>query len=162
GWSHTFIYKNFNFYFLIDGRFGGNVLSQTQAILDQYGVSKKTGTDRSIGYVELESHKIYNVKDFYEQIGGRSGATEYYMYNATNVRLRELSLAYSFPREWLSKTKIIQQLQVSLTARNLFFLYKDAPFDPDAVLSTNNNNQGIDIFGMPSTRNFGFNLKVVF
>lgn len=162
GWSNTITYKNFNFYFLIDGRFGGDVLSQTQAILDQYGVSEKTGTDRSTGYVELEGHKIYNVRDFYEQIGGRSGATEYYMYDATNIRLRELSLGYSFPRKWLSKTRILQQLQLSFTARNLFFIYKDAPFDPDVVLSTNNNNQGIDIFGMPSTRNVGFNLKVVF
>jgi TonB-linked SusC/RagA family outer membrane protein len=162
GWNNTFTYKNFTFYFLIDGRFGGDVLSQTQAILDQYGVSEKTGTDRSVGYVELEGHKIYNVKDFYEQIGGRSGATEYYMYNATNIRLRELSLEYSFPMKWLNKTKVVQQLQLSLTARNLFFIYKETPFDPDVVLSTNNNNQGIDIFGIPSTRNFGLNLKVIF
>lgn len=162
GWNNTFIYKNFNLYFQIDGRFGGNVLSQTQAILDQYGVSEKTGIDRSVGYVELEGHKIYHVRDFYEQIGGRSGTTEYYMYNATNIRLRELSVGYSFPRKWISKTKILQQLQLSFMARDLFFIYKDAPFDPDVVLSTNNNNQGIDIFGMPSTRSFGFNLKVTF
>jgi TonB-linked SusC/RagA family outer membrane protein len=162
GWNNTFTYKGFAFHFLIDGRFGGDVLSQTQAILDQYGVSERTGAARSIGYVELEGHTIYNVRGFYEQIGGRSGVTEYYMYDATNIRLRELSLGYSFPQKWLDKTKIVQQLHVSLTARDLFFFYKDAPFDPDAVLSTNNNNQGIDIFGMPFTRNIGFNLKVAF
>jgi TonB-linked SusC/RagA family outer membrane protein len=162
GWNNTVTYKDFTFHFLIDGRMGGDVLSQTQAILDQYGVSERTGAARSAGYVELEGHKIYNVRGFYEQIGGRSGATEYYMYNATNIRLRELSLGYSFPRKWLGKTKIVQQLHLSLTARNLFFIYKDAPFDPDAVLSTNNNNQGIDIFGMPFTRNIGFSLKVAF
>ncbi|MDR0747941.1 MAG: SusC/RagA family TonB-linked outer membrane protein [Tannerellaceae bacterium] len=162
GWNNTFTYRGFTFHFLADGRFGGDVLSQTQAVLDQYGVSRKTGEARSAGYVELEGHKIYNVRGFYEQVGGRSGVTEYYMYDATNIRLRELSLGYSFPRKWLDKLKLFRQLQLSLTARNLFFIYKAAPFDPDAVLSTANNNQGIDIFGMPSTRNAGFSLKVTF
>lgn len=162
GWSNTFTWKNLSFYFLVDGRFGGDVLSQTQAILDQYGVSERTGIDRTAGFVELEGHKIENVKGFYEQIGGRSGATEYYMYNATNIRLREISLGYSFPSKWINKTKILQRLYLSFVARNLVFLYKDAPFDPDVVLSTGNNNQGIDVFGMPSTRSIGFNLKATF
>jgi len=162
GWNHTFQYKDFSLYFLIDGRFGGHVLSQTQAILDQYGVSLNTGEARDKGYVELEGHHITNVRAFYEQIGGRSGVTEYYMYNATNIRLRELSLGYYFPQKWIKKTKVLKELRLSLIARNLFFIYKDAPFDPDVVLSTDNNNQGIDIFGMPATRSIGFNLKVGF
>jgi len=162
GWSHTFTFNNLTFYFLIDGHFGGDVLSQTQAILDQYGVSKRTGNDRTIGYIELEGEKISNVRSFYEQIGGRSGATEYYMYDATNIRLREISISYSFPRKWLKNTNFVKDLNLSMVARNLFFLYKNAPFDPDVVLSTDNNNQGIDVFGMPTTRSFGFNLKVAF
>ena len=35
------------------------------------------------------------------------------------------------------------------------FISKKAPFDPDAVLSTGNDNQGIDVFGMPTTRSLG-------
>ena len=84
------------------------------------------------------------------------------MYDATNIRLREISLSYSFPKTLLAKTKCIQGLDVSLIARNLFFFKKDAPFDPDAVLSVGNNNQGVDVFGMPTTRNIGFNLKFTF
>nr|WP_280744419.1 MULTISPECIES: SusC/RagA family TonB-linked outer membrane protein [unclassified Parabacteroides] len=160
GWNNVFSYKDLTFTFLLDGRFGGSVLSQTQAILDQNGTSKRTGDARLKGYVELEGHKIENVKDFFEQIGGRSGATEYYMYDATNIRLRELSIGYTLPKKWMEKTKYLQQVQLSLVGRNLFFLYNDAPFDPDVVLSTGNNNQGIEVFGMPSTRSFGFNLKV--
>jgi len=162
GWDNLFTYRNFTFQFLIDGRFGGEVLSQTQAILDQYGVSKRTGDARNDGYIGLEGHQVTNIREFFEQIGGRSGATEYYMYDATNIRLRELSISYSFPKQWLEKTNLLKGLRLSLVGRNLFYLYKDAPFDPDVVLSTDNNNQGIDIFGMPSTRSYGFNLKVTF
>ncbi|MFR5759433.1 MAG: hypothetical protein ACLUE2_17670 [Bacteroides cellulosilyticus] len=53
-------------------------------------------------------------------------------------------------------------IDVSLVARNLFFFYKDAPFDPDATLSVGNSLQGVDVFGMPSTRNIGFNIKFTF
>lgn len=160
GWNNTVTYKDFSFSFLIDGRFGGEILSQTQAILDQYGVSKKTGEARQKGHVHLEGDQIKNVKDFYEQIGGRNGVTEYYMYDATNIRLREISISYSLPQKWIAQTKIFNAIQLSLIGRDLFFFYIKAPSDPDAVFSINNNNQGIDIFGMPSNRSFGFNLKV--
>lgn len=51
---------------------------------------------------------------------------------------------------------------VSLVARNLFFIYNAAPFDPDLILSTGNDNQGIDVYGMPTVRSFGFNIKLEF
>lgn len=162
GWGNTFTFKDFTFFFLLDGRLGGDVLSQTQAMLDQRGASKASGDARMEGYVDLEGRHIYNVQAFYEQIGGRSGVTEYYMYDATNIRLREMSLGYQLPAHLLSKTSFIREVQFSLVARNLFFIYKKAPFDPDAVLSTLNNNQGIDIFGIPTTRNIGFNVKLSF
>lgn len=162
GWSNTITYKGLSLYMLVDGRFGGDVLSQTQAILDQNGVSKISGDARLAGFVDLEGHRIDNVKSFYEQVGGRSGVTEHYMYSATNIRLRELSLAYTFPKKWMEKTNFIKDIQLSLVARNLFFIYKDVPFDPDAVLSTGNDNQGIDVLGMPTTRSMGFNVKFTF
>jgi len=102
------------------------------------------------------------VKGFYGTVGGRNGISEYYMYDATNVRLRELSLNYSLPQRWLTKTKAFQAIDISFVARNLFFIYKDAPFDPDATMSVGNNNQGVDVFGMPTTRNIGFNVKFTF
>lgn len=173
GWSNTFTYKGFSLYALIDGRFGGKVLSQTQADLDQKGVSKVTGDARANGYVDLEGHRIQGtyvkegitydaIQSFYSSVGGRSGLTEYYMYDATNIRLRELSLGYTFSKKMLQSTKYIKDAQISFVGRNLFFISKKAPFDPDAVLSTGNSNQGIDVYGMPTTRSLGFNLKLTF
>lgn len=162
GWGNSFTYKDFSLYFLIDGHFGGDVLSQTQAVMDQNGVSLSSGEARRAGYVELEGHHIYKVQAFYEQVGGRSGVTEYYMYDATNVRLRELAIGYTLPKSLVDKTRCLKDARISLVGRNLFFFYKKAPFDPDAVLSTSNSNQGIDVFGMPTTRSLGFNLKLSF
>ena len=162
GWGNSFTYKDFSFYFLIDGHFGGDVLAQTQAVLDQTGVSKVSGETRTMGYVDLEGHHIYNIKGFYEQVGGRNGVTEYYMYDATNIRLRELSLGYTLPKRLLGRKQFLKKAELSFVARNLFFIYKKAPFDPDAVLSASNSNQGIDIFGIPTTRSVGFNVKLSF
>lgn len=163
GWNHTFSYKGFSLYFLLDWRYGGKILSQTQAEMDLYGVSQVTALARDRGYVTLEGQQIDNVKGFYKNIvGGRTGVTEYYMYDATNLRLREVSLNYTFPKKWMQKTKVLKDLQLAFVARNLCFLYKKAPFDPDLVLSTGNDNQGIEVFGMPTTRSLGFTVKCEF
>ena len=84
------------------------------------------------------------------------------MYDATNVRLRELSLNYQLPAGWIVKTKVFKDIQLSFVGRNLFFIYKKAPFDPDLVLSTGNDNQGIEVYGMPTTRSWGFSIKCEF
>ena len=163
GWTNAFSWKGLELSLLVDGRYGGKVLSQTQADMDMYGVTKVTGDARDKGYVMLEGEKITNVKGFYKSIvGGRAGVTEYYMYDATNFRLRELALGYTFPKRWMEATKFFRDVQLAFTARNLFFIYKKAPFDPDLILSTGNDNQAIEVYGMPTTRSMGFSLRVMF
>ena len=163
GWTNAFSWKGLELSLLVDGRYGGKVLSQTQADMDMYGVTKVTGDARDRGYVILEGEKITNVKGFYKSIvGGRSGVTEYYMYDATNFRLRELALGYTFPKRWMEATKFFRDVQLAFIARNLFFIYKKAPFDPDLILSTGNDNQAIEVYGMPTTRSMGFSLRVMF
>lgn len=163
GWTNTFSWRNFMMTFLIDGRVGGKVLSQTRADMDLYGVTRATGDARDRGYVMLEGERITNVKGFYKSIvGGRAGVTEYYMYDATNFRLREFSLGYSFPKQWLESVRVLRDIHLAFTARNLFFIYRKAPFDPDLILSTGNDNQAIEVYGMPTTRGMGFSLRVTF
>ena len=107
GWGNTFTYKGFSLYFLIDGRFGGDVLSQTQADMDQKGVSVESAAARNAEYVDLEGTHV-NPQKFYTAVSGRNGCTEYYMYSATNIRLRELSLGYTFPKKLMEKTKVFR------------------------------------------------------
>jgi len=162
GWQNTFTYKGFTLYFLIDGRFGGNVISLTEAELDKYGVSKVSGDARKQGGVYFDGKTIEDVARFYTIVGGRDGITENYIYDATNIRLRELSLGYTLPAKLFNQMSFIKGGDISLIGRNLFFFKNKAPYDPDGTLSVGNALQGVDVFGMPSTRSFGFNVKLNF
>ena len=79
----------------------------------------------------LEGNRIDNVKGFYKNVvGGRAGVTEYYMYDATNIRLRELSVGYQLPAAWMEKTKVSSGHNCPFRGRNLFFFYKKGAFRP--------------------------------
>ena len=54
GWNNTFRYKDLTLSMLIDFRIGGKVVSMTEATLDGYGVSERTGRARDRGYVMRE------------------------------------------------------------------------------------------------------------
>ncbi len=161
GWSNTFNYKDFTFSFLIDGKFGGKVLSMTEATLDGWGVSERSGAARDAGKVVVDGVS-FDAQKFYRRTGATnfnsSYANELYLYDATNVRMREMSLGYTF-RNLLGYGK---NLTASLIGRNLFFFYKDAPMDPDVSLGTGNGWQGVDMFALPSSRSIGLNLKLNF
>ena len=164
GWNNTIDYKNFTLHFLIDARFGGEVMSITEAMLDEHGVSQRTADARNNGTTfaaVTESGTPYQIpaQEYYTQVGGRDGFTGEYVYDATNINFRELSLGYNFN---LESSKTFKALSLSLVARNLFFIYKKAPYDPNISLSTGNGLQGVDVFALPSTRSLGFNLKVSF
>lgn len=158
GWANTINYKDFTLYFLIDGKIGGNVLALTQGKLDLYGVSQASADVRDNGgKIEFQGHE-FDAYDYYQAVAGSSYKGDDYVYSATNFRLRELSLGYTF-RNLFGQSK---DLNVSLVGRNLFFFYKDAPVDPDVSASTANGWQGIDYFNLPSTRSFGLNFKMSF
>lgn len=162
GWNNSFSYKNWSLSALIDGSFGGDVMSLTEAEMDKFGSSKASGSARDAGFVMFEGQKFNDVQGFYGRVGGRDGISEYYVYSATNIRLRELVLAYSLPKTLVQKTGFLSGANVSFVGRNLFFFKNDAPYDPDNSLSTGNGLQGIDMYGMPSTRSLGFNIKLSF
>lgn len=161
GWTNTFRYKDFTLSFLIDAKFGGKVLSLTEATLDGWGVSQRTADARKAGKVVFEGHE-FDPKTWYTTTGASNFnspyASELYVYDATNVRLRELSLGYTF-RNLFGAGK---NLTLALIGRNLFFFYKDAPMDPDVSVGTGNGTQGIDIFNLPTSRSFGLNVKLNF
>ena len=162
GWNNTFRYKDLTLSMLIDFRIGGKVVSMTEATLDGYGVSERTGRARDRGYVMREGIKFSNVKAYYDVVGATSFNSVYnvedYVYDATNVRMREISLGYTF-RNLFGQSK---NLTLAFIARNLFFFYKDAPMDPDVSMCTGNGLQGFDVFNLPTTRSFGLNVKLNF
>lgn len=158
-WRNSFSWKNFNFGFMVSARLGGVVFSRTQAILDDFGVSESTAEARDLGYVLVNGNDRVTPENWYRTIGSGDAVAQYYTYSATNVRLQEASIGYTFPRKMLGD---VCDLTVSLVGRNLWMIYCKAPFDPESVASTDNFYQGIDYFMMPSTRNVGCSVTLKF
>lgn len=172
GIGSTLRWRNLSFGFLIDVRYGGDVYLQSMMRLQSNGQTKETVAGREEFYtsgkglvsqgvnvntglpntVELDPTAYWG--QFYSNIGN-------YIYDTTNVRLRELNLTWTLPDKWFAKT-IISGLKLSAVANNVCFLYNKLPgFDPECTYSTG-NGQGIETAALPSTRSFGFNLNVTF
>ena len=156
GWSLGFGYKGVNLGMTFTGRFGGIVISETQSVLDAAGVSKVSADVRDAGGVQINQGKV-SAQTYYQAI---QGTAAYYTYSATNVRLGELSLSYTLPKKWFDN-KV--GMTVGLVGKNLWMIYCKAPFDPELTTSAASNfYQGFDAYMLPSTRNFGFNIKFQF
>ena len=171
GWSNTLSYKNFQLFFLINGRIGGKVISLTESYLDNLGLSQRTADARlyaeqhnltANGQLAMPlpdgSGRLVPIESYYTSIGGVKKSPLEYIYDATNFRLRELSMGYTFQNLFKSNAS----LNVSFIARNLFFLYKDSPVDPDVSLSTGNGLGAFEMFNMPSSRSYGLSMKLTF
>lgn len=175
GWGNTLSWKDFSLYFLINGRIGGKVVSLTEAYLDYQGVSKRVGDARDYAAAHnlvwtspdgavtkpamvMPDGNLAPIQEYYQAVGGNFMGSQY-VYDATNFRLAELSLGYTFRNLFGG---VIRNLSLSVIGRNLFFIYKDAPVDPDIALSTKNGLGAFDIFNMPATRSIGVNLKIDF
>jgi len=164
GWNNNFEFKNFNINFLIDAKIGGEVVSITEAINDFYGVSQASADLRNsnggmVDVVDTDGKPLQlTAQDYLSKTGGRAGILGEYVYDATNVRLGEVSIGYNFPKI----NEFFESVRLSLIANNLFFIYKDAPFDPNVTSSTGTGLQGVDIYGQPSTRSVGLNININF
>ncbi len=168
GWNNSLQIKRFSIGALVMGKFGGKVVSQTESMLDGWGVSKRSGDARDVGYVEIDGMQgdtpVTQIDPFlyYAEgggIGGRNGILEPYVYDRTNIRLSQLSIAYDFN---LSGDSFLKAASVSLVGQNLFIFYKKAPFDPELAMNTSNSAPSLDNFNVPATRTYGFNVKVTF
>lgn len=160
-WGNTVSWKGISLNALVTARVGGIVVSNTQAIMDAFGVSKATADARDAGGAIVNGRPI-PAREYYQAVGaGASGGiASMYTYSATNVRLGEVSLGYDLPvKKWV---KFIKSANVSVIGRNLFFFYNSAPFDPELTANTQTFFQGIDYFMMPSLRSVGVSVKLNF
>lgn len=164
GWSNNFEFKNFNVNVMVDAKVGGDVVSVTEAINDFYGVSQASADLRNknggmVNVVDTDGNALQlTAQDYFTKTAGRAGILGEYVYDATNVRLSEVSIGYTLP----NVNNFFESIRLSLIANNLFFIYKEAPFDPNVTASTGTGLQGVDIYGQPSTRSIGLNINVNF
>ena len=174
GLTNTFTYKNFDLNFAIDFRQGGKIYSFTEANLASDGFSDYTLEGRD-GFVvdgvvqtkdadgnvisETENTVQTTSEAYWQHLGGRNTPTgEPFAYDASNSRLRQAALGYTKR----FNNSPIAALRISVEGRNLFFLYNNAERVDPNLSSGNTNVQGVEGFGLPSTRSFGMNLRVTF
>ncbi|MDW8852440.1 SusC/RagA family TonB-linked outer membrane protein [Flavobacterium sp. MMLR14_040] len=175
GLKNNFKYKDFSLSFLVDFRIGGEVISYTQARQAGLGVSDITLAGREGGIVVdgvvgtttggvttyTPNTTSITAEQYWTAIGQRTPVAEPFIYDATNIRLRELVFGYSLPKRMLQNSGFAS-IDFSVVGRNLFFFLNEAKyFDPEAGAGTG-NLQGIESFNIPSTREYGVNVRFGF
>lgn len=170
GFNNDIHYKNFTLAFLFDFKYGAKIYSGTNLLLYTYGLHQNTLQGREGGYVgpgvttSGQTNKVsVDAQTYWQAIStGASHVTEEFIYDASFIKFRSVSLAYSFPQSVLGKTSFIKGLTLSLVGRNIATLMKHTPnIDPESNL-TGTNSQGLELSGYPAVRNLGFNVNVKF
>lgn len=179
GFSNNFEYKGITLNILLDAKFGGSILSGTNNNVYSYGKHKATlpGRDGSVTVPGPQNSKLAAIigngvkqdgtpndipvetMTYYMAIS--NSITEEFVYDASFIKLRELSFGYKFPKQ-LIRPIGLTELQLSVVGRNLWNIYDNVPLvDPESSFN-NGNAQGLEMFGVPTTRSIGFNLNVKF
>ena len=165
-------YKNFNLGTLIDSKIGGDVYSMTYTWGRQAGVLEETLIGRETGIVGdgvmsdgnggyIPNTVVRTAKQF-NQVSYDAGIVETSVFDASFIKLRQLSLGYSLPTDITSSIGM-DAINFSLVGRNLAILYKNVPhIDPETGFSNSNGNQGQEFGQLPSARSISFNVNLKF
>lgn len=179
GFQNRFQYKNFNLGFLIDSRVGGKFFSQTYKVAMYSGILPATAENgiRETGVVsdgvkadvEFNPDGTYTVSNITENTTNVSaqawsrnqynGPTAFTVFDASFIKLRELTLGYNFK---LPTGSVIQGLNASLYARNLFYIYRASKIIDPELTNSGGNVQGIEGGNLPSPISYGLNLNFKF
>ena len=187
---NQFNYKGLTLNVLVDYRKGGQLYSSTLQEELGRGVTKDTEDRNKLviingvswnpttksAVLDANNNPVRNttaisLNDYYFSSGsvGGGAATNGYnaqsIYDATTVRLREVTLGYDLPKTLLKKTPF-GLINLSVSARNLYWyspnLPKNSNFDPETSTFGASNLQGFELTNSPNTKRYGVNLRVNF
>ncbi|MGB5822036.1 MAG: SusC/RagA family TonB-linked outer membrane protein [Saonia sp.] len=169
--NNNFSYKNFNFSFLVNYTQGGDVYSRTVSTLLGRGLTTDTvdrintfilpGVQESDG--SPNTKQINNSTFYFNNV--LFGPDELGVFDATTLRLQEVSLGYSVPKKFLDKTPF-GSLSFTVSGQNLYFKAFNVPdgtnFDPNVSATGVGNGRGFDYLAGPSGRRYGVSVKATF
>ncbi len=102
-----------------------------------------------------------NMGTYYTPIGSAYAPNAMFVYDASYIKLREVSLTYNLPAK-LFENIFIQDASIAFVGTNLWIIHKNLPYaDPEASQSSG-NIQGWQSGVIPAVRNFGINLNIQF
>ena len=176
GIKNNFFWKNFNLGMLVDFKFGGDIFTGTNSTTYANGMHKATLEGRESGLTvsgvdvngdpqtwniapdDPNNTGLVTVQDYY---GRLSTIAEYFVQDASFIKLREINLGYQLPQRLIGQTPL-SGASVSFVARNLWLIYSETDnVDPESTYNTS-NGQGLEWFGVPQTKSFGLNLNLQF
>lgn len=167
--------------FLISWRQGGSVFSNTVGTLRRTGLAEETAVNREGSFIDQGVNRritvsgaradttyvpnqtpVTNMQEFWNRYAS-SQMQEGNVFDATNVRLREVNVSLDVPRRWLGRVPV-SGMTVGLEGRNLLLLYKKVPhIDPEVGLfGSASEGAGIEWDVLPSARSLGLNVQVQF
>lgn len=177
GFTNTFNYKGFNLSVLVDGRFGGKIFSSTLASLQASGNASNTvvngARDNFVvdGYIlnattnEYEKSTIaVTPQKYWEAVAGVNnlGISEANIYDASNIRIRNINLSYNLSSKMLARTPI-QRAKIGVSCNNVWLITSHMNgIDPESVYATGGNATGFESLSAPTTRTVSFNLTLGF
>ena len=176
GFTTSLTYKGFTLSAVADGRFGAVIYNGIGGSLDFTGVSGYSASsgrqpfvipnsvymDGNGKYVPNTNITTSDGNLFWAQVWNTAGSN--YVNSADFWKLREVSLSYDFPKKWLSHLKIVNDVTVGITGRNLVTIRAKGNVWSDPEFSNTNGNASgnTDINQLPPTKFVGFNLGVTF
>jgi TonB-linked SusC/RagA family outer membrane protein len=167
GLNNSFSFGDFNFEFLIDGKFGGYIYSGTNAFGMYRGKTAETLPGREGGIVAdgideatgLKNTVNINTHDYYQSIA--LSISTPFVYKSDFIKLRQVIFSYNVPSKMMAKSPF-KGASVSVVGRNLLMIMKNTPnIDPESTYNSG-NAQGLEYYGAPSVRSFGINLNLKF
>lgn len=177
GLTNSFQYKGFSFSFLIDARIGGDIFSATNLYLQSAGTAAVTAPNGKreefvVEGVYLDNNQQYQVnttqvtpQQYWERVTtatGNLGISEANIYDATNIRLRNVQLNYDFNRSLLTNTPFTR-LRMGVSVNNALMLKSYLKgVDPESVFAIGTNAVGFENTAPPTSRTFLFNVTFGF
>ncbi len=164
-------WRGLSFHMQWDWTKGGDIYSTTIATLLGRGVTKDTEFDRDLPLIlpgtrldgTPNTTQISSFQAFFNNIG--FGQSNEKVYDASVVRLREVSLSYSLPANLLSKTPF-GGVSLTLSGTNLWYNAYNTPkyvnFDPETSGLGAGSYRGLEFIGGPSSRRYGGSIRVTF
>lgn len=160
----SFTYKGIYLTALFDMKFGGDIVSMSESVATNYGMAKRTEdrgkiTVKGVNEDGTPNTTAVDAESYYKRI---ANVAEEFLYDASFIKLKELSLGYSFPKTLLKKTPF-NSLKVAFVARNLCYLMSHTPgTSPEGGYDTTMFSQAFDFTSIPYTRTLGFSVNVGF
>lgn len=172
GITNTLTYKNLALSFLFETSQGGTYSNGTKEWIEITGKTRDSGYNFRQPWIvpgsvianadgSFSPNTSVFVTDPNQYWNNRF--PEEYLFDATWVKLRELSLSYQLPKRWLGKTPL-GSVSISAIGRNLLlFTPKENVYsDPELSSFGVDNAQGFDFRQIPSARSFGGSIRVTF